>query len=81
MQPPASFTNLWRDAMHQQFRRLPAVLELTGLKRSTLFAKVAAGQFPKPCKLGERASAWVLAEVQQWIEGRIAARAQQEAQQ
>lgn len=67
--------------MHQQFLRLPAVLELTGLKRSTLFAKVAANQFPKPCKLGERASAWVLAEVQQWIQARISARGEQGARQ
>lgn len=68
--------------MHQQILRLPAVLELTGLKRSTLFAKVSANDFPKQIKLGERASGWVAEEIQEWIRLRIAAsRGSQETQQ
>jgi prophage regulatory protein len=32
------------------------------------------GRFPKPVKLGAGRNAWVEAEIDSWIEGRIAAR-------
>lgn len=53
--------------------RLPAVLEATGLKRSTVFARVASGTFPAQIKLGSRASGWVADEVYDWIRSHIAA--------
>ncbi len=55
-------------------QRLPTVRARTGLSRSELYRKVALGNFPAPVKLGERASAWNAAEVDQWIADRIAAR-------
>lgn len=54
--------------------RLPAVKARTGLSRSEIYRRIAAGDFPRPCKLGERASAWNSAEIDAWISGRIAAR-------
>ena len=54
--------------------RLPQVKARTGLCRSSLYRAIAAGDFPAPIKLGERASAWNAAEVDRWISGRIAAR-------
>lgn len=54
--------------------RLPTVKARTGLSRSEIYRRVAAGDFPQPVKLGERASAWNAAEVDRWITGRIAAR-------
>lgn len=53
------------------FLRLPAVEARVGLKRPTIYALAARGKFPKPIKLGPRASAWVLAEVQEWEAARI----------
>jgi prophage regulatory protein len=53
------------------FIRLPQVLESTGLKRSTLFAHIAAGKFPHQVKLGARASGWVKDEVEEWAAARI----------
>ena len=47
--------------------RLPDVVEVTGLGRSTIYAKVAQGQFPKPIKLGDRAVGWVDAEIYDWV--------------
>ncbi|MER9820023.1 AlpA family phage regulatory protein [Mesorhizobium sp. M0129] len=35
----------------------------------------AAGEFPKPVQLGERRVAYVRAEVEAWIDSRIASRA------
>jgi prophage regulatory protein len=49
------------------FLRLPAVEARTGLKRSTLYARAAAGTFPKPYKLGLRASGWAEDEIEAWI--------------
>lgn len=54
--------------------RLPQVKARTGLSRSELYRRMAAGNFPAPIKLGERASAWSAAEVDSWITARIAAR-------
>ena len=54
--------------------RLPQVKARTGLGRSELYRRIAAGNFPAPIKIGERASAWNAAEVDGWITERIAAR-------
>lgn len=54
--------------------RLPQVKSRTGLSRSEIYRRIAAGTFPAPIKLGERASAWPEHEVTAWIEARIAAR-------
>lgn len=54
--------------------RLPSVRARTGLSRSEIYRRIAAGDFPRAIKLGERASAWNAAEVDSWIAARIAAR-------
>lgn len=55
------------------FAKLPAVLNATGLSRSTLYSKVKLGGFPAPVKLGERAVAWPVESVRAWIAQRIEA--------
>ncbi len=54
--------------------RLPEVKARTGLSRSTIYLRIASGNFPSPIKLGERASAWDSQEIDTWIAARIAAR-------
>ena len=54
--------------------RLAEVKRRTGLSRSEIYRRIAAGDFPKPIKLGERASAWAEHEVTAWIAARIALR-------
>jgi prophage regulatory protein len=56
-----------------QLLRLPAVLERTGLSRSSIYRAEANGTFPKHIKLGERASAWLASDVERWIAQRVAA--------
>lgn len=46
----------------------------TSLSRSLLTLMANEGQFPKPVALGERRQAYVRAEVEAWIDSRIAAR-------
>jgi prophage regulatory protein len=50
------------------------VEERTGLRRSSLYLKVRAGQFPSPVPLGPRAVGWIEAEIEEWIAARVAAR-------
>ena len=52
---------------HRTIRR-PEVQEMTGLARSTVYALVKAGRFPKPLRLGPRAVGWRLADVLEWME-------------
>lgn len=51
--------------------RLKAVLECTGLSRSTLYSMIAAGTFPKSVSLGARSVGWLTSEVDAWIAERI----------
>lgn len=52
----------------QTILRRAAVERLTGLPRSTLYAKVAAGEFPKPIKLGARSVGWFERDIAAWQE-------------
>lgn len=50
--------------------RLPEVLARTGLSRTGVYRRVAAGGFPKPVALGPRAVGWREADVLAWINAR-----------
>ncbi|MBV1916469.1 MAG: AlpA family transcriptional regulator [Sphingomonadaceae bacterium] len=54
--------------------RLPEVLARTNLSRSKLYELLDAGQFPKPCKAGERVNTWADTEIEEWIQTRLADR-------
>jgi len=43
------------------------VSDITGLKRSTIYKWMNEGKFPKPLKLGEKASRWKLSSILDWI--------------
>ena len=58
----------------QRLLRLPDVIRLTGLARSSIYDATRASTFPKPVPLCGRNVAWVSTEVAQWIADRIAAR-------
>ncbi len=59
--------------MAQSLIRLSEVLKRVPYSRSTIYLKVARGEFPQPVSLGARAVAWVQADVDAWIDRRIAA--------
>ena len=56
------------------FIRLPEVIRRTGYKRTSIYEKISAGTFPAPIKLGPRAIAWVLEEIEKWMDERVAER-------
>lgn len=51
--------------------RLPAVMERTGLARSTIYQMLGRGLFPRPINLGERAVGWIASEVDEWLLARM----------
>lgn len=58
----------------QRLIRLRTVRERTGLAKSTIYAFVQQGRFPRPVKLGDRSSGWAESEVDSWISARLAER-------
>jgi prophage regulatory protein len=50
------------------FLALPEVCRAVGLRKTSLYARIAAGSFPAPCKVGPRASRWRSDAVQAWME-------------
>ena len=50
--------------------RRPEVETATGLSRSTIYAMIAAGAFPRPIRLGKRAVGWPESAIAEWIESR-----------
>jgi len=46
--------------------RLPEVMRLTGLGRSTIYRLLAAGQFPPPVQLSMRAVGWRRTDLEHW---------------
>ncbi|AKS22498.1 MAG: phage DNA binding protein [Leptospirillum sp. Group II 'C75'] len=47
--------------------RLPEVLSTVGISRSSLYALIAQGQFPRQIRLSPRTSGWRLSDVEDWI--------------
>ncbi|WP_283177938.1 AlpA family transcriptional regulator [Gemmobacter sp. 24YEA27] len=56
--------------MLEKHHRMPAVVEATGLSRTTLYEMMKEGTFPKPVKLSSRAIAWPESVLKTWMEER-----------
>lgn len=63
--PAQSQPQLWRNEMMS----IEAVISATGLKRSTIYAKVAAGSFPRQIAIHGTRIAWRRGAVQDWLDG------------
>lgn len=53
-----------------QLLRLPAVIALTGLSRSTIYRLMSDNAFPKGLKPTARTIAWKATDIAHWIESR-----------
>ncbi len=53
--------------------RLPMVMRITGLARSTIYKLISQNQFPVPVKLSKRAVAWLQSEIESWVSSRVRA--------
>ena len=64
----ASMNNLQRKLL-----RLPQVKQTTGLSKSSIYARIAEGTFPKQIPLGPRLVVWVESDIQNWISEQVSA--------
>lgn len=54
--------------------RRPEVEAATGLSRSSIYARMSRGEFPRPVRIGTRAVGWVETEIEEYNRQRIAER-------
>jgi prophage regulatory protein len=47
--------------------RLPEVKRRTGLSRSSIYNRIAKGEFPRGFSLGGRARGWLESAIEEWI--------------
>lgn len=47
--------------------RLPEVIARVGLKRSSIYQRMADGRFPRSRSLGPKCTVWVESEIDEWI--------------
>lgn len=59
--------------MLEKHLRLPAVIDVTGLSRSTIYAMMSQGRFPRPVALGKRVVAWPESAIAKFLRERAAA--------
>ena len=52
--------------------RLPAVLEVTGLSKATIYRLLERGEFPPRVKLSPRCVGWRVGDIEAWLEARMA---------
>ena len=57
--------------MFHQVLRIFEVSDRTGLPRSSIYAKIQTGDFPRPIKLGARSVGWLESDVNQWVDDQI----------
>jgi len=61
------------NKLNHKLLRLPQVKQTTGLSKSTIYARIAEGTFPKQIPLGPRLVVWVESDIQNWITEQISA--------
>ena len=52
--------------MIKKIYRLPEVINMTGLSRSSIYLRVSTNEFPKPIKIGRRAVGWPEESIITW---------------
>ena len=57
--------------MFHQVLRIFEVSDRTGLPRSSIYAKIQAGDFPRPIKLGARSVGWLEADINSWLDEKV----------
>jgi prophage regulatory protein len=50
--------------------KLPEVISMTGLSRSSIYLLIKKGNFPPQVKLSTRSSGWFWREINSWLESR-----------
>jgi prophage regulatory protein len=56
--------------MAEHHLRRPQVEIATGLSRSSIYAMMRTGDFPRPVRIGKRAVAWPQSAIEAWLANR-----------
>jgi prophage regulatory protein len=59
--------------LQHKLLRLPEVKATTGLSKSSIYASISEGTFPKQIPLGPRIVVWVESDIQDWIAEQVSA--------
>ena len=62
-----------KSANNLRLLRFRELRNTVPLSRASIWRKVKSGEFPAPVRIGKSAVAWLWADVQGWIEERVAA--------
>ncbi|NCF07201.1 AlpA family transcriptional regulator [Kosakonia sp. MH5] len=62
------------DVIQERFLRLPEVMHLCGLSRSTIYDLISRNAFPQQVSLGGKNVAWLHSEITAWMTARISDR-------
>ena len=54
--------------MASKLLKRPEVEAVTGLSRAAIYAKIKAGTFPPPVRLGTNSVAWRADDIDKWID-------------
>jgi prophage regulatory protein len=61
------------NKIQDKLLRLPQVKATTGLSKSSIYARISEGTFPKQIPLGTRLVVWVESDIQNWISEQVSA--------
>jgi len=59
--------------LQHKLLRLHQVKASTGLSKSSIYARISEGTFPKQIPLGPRLVVWVESDIQNWIAEQVSA--------
>ncbi|WP_321854389.1 helix-turn-helix transcriptional regulator [Paraburkholderia tropica] len=65
--PHVQDTSIALSDLEPAFYRLADVIRITALSRSSIYRRIAAGEFPPQVSLGGRAKGWRREALQAWI--------------
>ena len=60
--------------MLKKIYKATEVAEYVNVSKSQIYKLVQQGRLPKPIKLGERGSGWLITEIDAWLQSRVDAR-------
>ncbi len=58
--------------MEHRIIPLQKVMEITSLGKSTIYARMSEGLFPKAVRVGKQKVGWIETEVHGWVASRVA---------
>ncbi len=57
--------------MSNKLLRLPQVIEITGMSKTTIYRWINKNEFPKPINLSNASVGWLDTDINDWIQSRV----------